>query len=170
MILLLRETRLNCCLITLVLVLMLGMPHTGLAATDDDALIAMGLCEDMDQNINTVADFTETKCIPALDDRGNNFIFISSNPVFTVESSEEAWALVVIAAFGHEFNNKSNYEVRNIYLSDVNMAKTLNYFVLSGELAKQLQSQVYNGQIEPEAAWATIVSSMQPYKGPPRKP
>jgi len=164
-----RQTGRNYCLIAFAFFLAVGVFRTSLAASNDDALIAMGLCEDMDYYINKVADFTETKCIPALDDKGNNFIFVSLKPVFSVESSEKAWVLVVSASFGREFNKKANYKVGSLYLADMTMVPTLNYSVLSGELAKELQKQMYDGQIEPEAAWARIVSSMKPYKGEPQK-
>jgi hypothetical protein len=164
-----RQIGITCRLIVFAFVLVVGVFGISLAASDNDTLIAMGLCQDMDYYINSVADFTETKCIPVPNDRGSNFIFVSLKPVFSVKASEKAWVLVVSLSFGREFNKKADYKVGSLYLADMTMVPNLSYSVLSGELAKKLQKQVYDGQIEPDAAWESIVSAMKSYKGEPLK-
>lgn len=150
-------------------ILTLGVPSASNAASNNDALVALGLCKDMEQQVDAIVDYTQTKCIPALSDHGNNFIFVSSKPVFSVEAAEKAWILIVTSAYGHEFNKMSDYRVGNVYLADTTMVPALRYYVLSGELAKKLQKEMYEGQVTPATAWDRIVASMKPYKGSPQK-
>ena len=43
----------------------------------------------MEQNINVTVTYTTTKCVPAIDKCGMYFIFVSSEPVFSVEAAKK---------------------------------------------------------------------------------
>jgi hypothetical protein len=66
------------------------------AFSSDQALIAMGLCEEMGHLVNVMVDYTKTKCVSSLSTTGTNFIFISEKPVLRVEASKKAWMIVVV--------------------------------------------------------------------------
>jgi hypothetical protein len=138
-----------------------------IAATRDDTLIAMGLCSSMESKINVLVDYTTTKCLPTADAGGTSFIFISSKPVFDAEAANKAWMLVVVGAYGHEMNAKSEYKTANIYFADVDRAKKLQYQVMSGSTAKTLQRQAKSNRIDLDTMWRQIGSAVRLYNGTP---
>jgi hypothetical protein len=89
----------------------------------DQALIAMGLCKEMEQLVNVMVDYTATKCVPALATEGTNFIFVSEQPVFLVEASQKAWIIVVVSVVGKTLNNKPSYKANKILFGEVSMVK-----------------------------------------------
>jgi hypothetical protein len=136
------------------------------AFSSDQALIAMGLCEEMGHLVNVMVDYTATKCIPALMTKGTNFIFVSEKPVFLVEASKKAWMIVVVAVVGKTLNNKPTYKSDKILFGDVSMVKEKHYYTVPAALAKSLQPKVYNGEISVETMWGRITSALTPYPVP----
>ncbi len=135
-------------------------------ASKDDALIAMGLCSEMERLINTLVDYTSTKCIPALDKNGTNFIFVSEKPVFSVPASEKAWALVVAAAVGKTMNYNSSYKSNEVFVADAGMAKDKKFYKFDTDLAKSLQRKVYSGEVSPDVMWIQLKAALTPYTVP----
>jgi hypothetical protein len=136
------------------------------AFSSDQALIAMGLCEEMGHLVNEIVDYTATKCIPALATKGTNFIFISEQPVFLVEASKKAWMIVVVSVVGKTLNDKPSYKADKILFGDVPMVKEKHYYTVPAALAKSLQPKVHNGEISVDAMWARITSALTPYPAP----
>jgi hypothetical protein len=148
--------------------LFLPAAATRAAPDDNQALIAMGLCSQMEPLINTLIDYSYTKCLPNITGaKGTTFIFITEKPVFAVEASKKAWIIVVVAAVGKTLNEKPSYRADAILLADVSMAKDKSYYTISAALAKSLQHKVYSGQISAEAMWGQISSALSPYAAPP---
>ncbi|HXC13227.1 MAG TPA: hypothetical protein VNV39_10340 [Stellaceae bacterium] len=135
--------------------------------SSDQALIAMGLCEDMGQKVNVLVDYTTTKCIPSLSIKGTDFIFISEQTVFAVEVSEKAWVIVVVASVGRTLNDKPSYLADKILFSDMSMLKDKNYYMIPATLAKTLQQEVYNGQISIDVMWQRITSALKVFSVAP---
>jgi hypothetical protein len=136
------------------------------AFSSDQALIPMGLCEEMGHLVNVMVDYTITKCIPALSNKGTNFIFISEQPVFSVEASKKAWLIVVVSVAGKTLNDKSSYKADKIFVGDVSMVKERHFYTVPAALAKSLQPKLYNGQISAEAMWGRITSALTTYAVP----
>jgi hypothetical protein len=138
------------------------------AATEQNTLVAMGLCSEMERLINTLVDYTQTKCIPLMNGgTGVSFLFVSSRPVFSVEASEKAWALVVVGAYGHLFNPRPSYKLDSIFFTDASLlSKERSAQTLSGSMAKKLQKELYDGKITVEGAWHQMQSNMKPYHVP----
>ncbi|MGE3623572.1 MAG: hypothetical protein AB7H77_06865 [Bdellovibrionales bacterium] len=143
-------------------------PQRAHAASEESTLVAMGLCSEMERLINVLVDYTQTKCIPVMNGgSGLSFLFISSQPVFSVDASVKAWALTVVGAYGHTFNPRPSYKLDSIYLSDLSLIRDQRTAeALKGSTAKKLQKQIYDGKIELEAAWSQIKANMKPYKIP----
>jgi hypothetical protein len=135
------------------------------ARESDESLIAIGLCSLMESYINTLVDYTTTKCVPLKEAGGLGFIFISSKPVFSSEAAKKAWMLTIAGAFGLELNARPNQKIGNIYLTDVDRAKKLQYQVLKGASAKALQRQVKLGQISLDTMWSRLSASLKVLTG-----
>jgi hypothetical protein len=140
----------------------------GAKFSDDQALIAMGLCEDMVQKVNVLVDYTETKCIPNLSSKVTNFILLARNPSFAVEASKKAWLIVVIGSVGKSLNDNPSYQADKILFADLSMVKQKYYLTMPAELAKTLQEEVYVGKISVDTMWEKITSTLAPLAIPPK--
>jgi hypothetical protein len=123
----------------------------------------MGLCEDMAVKVNRLLEYTSTKCIPHLSTQGTDFIFISEQPVFSVESSKKAWIIVVIASVGKTLNDKSSYKAGKILVADLSMVPSKHYYAIPASLAKSLQRKVYTGELTVDTIWDTITAALKPF-------
>jgi hypothetical protein len=152
-----------------VIVLLILPAAVARAAPDDNqALIAMGLCSQMEPLINTLIDYSYTKCLPNIaGTKGTSFIFITEKPIFAMEASKKAWVIVVVVAVGKILNDKPSYRADKIFFADVSMAKDKSYYTVSAALAKSLQHKIYSGQISAETIWGQIDSALTPYTAPP---
>jgi len=138
------------------------------APDDNQGLIAMGLCSEMEPLINTLIDYSYTKCLPNITGaKGTTFIFITEKPIFAAEASKKAWVIVVVAAVGKTLNDKPSYRADKIFFADVSMAKDKSYYTVSAALAKSLQHKVYSGQMSAEAMWGQISAALTPYTATP---
>jgi len=119
------------------------------------------VCYEVQNAVNGLADYTETKCFPSDGNAGAlSFIVISSEPVFSVEASKKAWMLVTVASIGKSLNDQPSIKVDELWLSDVNQMKNRVAYVISGSLAKSLQQQAYNGKIDLNSMYATIKKNL----------
>ena len=55
-----------------------------------------GLCRDIAETVNAIADFTDTLCLSSRDPEGMSLVLISSQPVFAVEAAKRAWLITSI--------------------------------------------------------------------------
>lgn len=132
--------------------------------TSDQALIAMGLCEDMAVKINSIVDYTSTKCIPAFSNKGTDFIFVSKKPVFSVSESKKAWIIVVVASVGKTLNDKPSYSADEVLFADSSMVPSMKYYAIPAILAKSLQRDVFIGRITLNDMWERIAAALKPFR------
>ena len=119
------------------------------------------ICYEVQNAVNALVDYTQTSCLPAAGKTGTlSFIVLSSQPVFFVEASKKAWLLVVVASVGKTLNEQSSLKTDELCLSDVNLMKSRVAYVLPTSLAKSLQRQVYNEQIDLEEMYAAIKKNL----------
>ena len=130
------------------------------ATADDQATLAQGYCYEMQNLINVLVDFTETKCIPGGGDVGMSFIFVSSEPVFSVPAAKKAWLTSVVGMFGKTFNTNSMESDQVIFTDTILLTRREAYWMPAPK-AKQLQHQVKNNQIDIETMYQRISESLQ---------
>lgn len=119
------------------------------------------ICYEVQNAVNGLVDYTETKCLPSGGKAGAlSFIVISSEPIFSVEASKKAWVLVAVASIGKVLNDQPLIKVDELWLSDVNQMKGRVAYVIPVSLAKSLQWQVYNGQIDLGGMYAAIKKNL----------
>ena len=110
---------------------------------------------------NAIVDYTQTRCFPTGGKAGAfSFIVVSSAPVFSVEASKKAWQLVVVAAVGKLLNDRPTYKMDELIVSDTNLMKDRVGYALPASLAKSLQSRMFNGRTNLDAAYAEIQKSL----------
>ena len=134
----------------------------GTARADDEAVMAQGYCAQMENYINYLVEFTQTKCIPGKEPEGMSFIFISEKPVLSVPDSFKAWMIVVTAAFGNTFNANS-MKTSFLVVTDMNTVAQKKGFKIPAKTARALQKKLKSDQISLEAYYAGIERDMVPY-------
>lgn len=119
------------------------------------------ICYEVQNAVNALVDYTQTSCLPSGGKAGAlSFIVLSSQPVFSVEASKKAWLLVVVASIGKSLNEQPSVKTDELWLSDANLIKNRVAYVLPTSLAKSLQRQVYNGQIDLEGMFVAIKKNL----------
>ena len=119
------------------------------------------ICYAVQNLVNALVDYTQTTCLPAGGKAGAlSFIVISSQPVFSVEASKKAWLLVVVGTIGKTLNEQLSFKADRLWLSDANLMERRTGYFLPISLAKSLQHQVYNGQIDLEGMYAAIKKNL----------
>lgn len=126
----------------------------------DDAGIALAHCSAMERMINGLVDYTKTRCLPGTAKKGMTFIFISSEPVFSDSAALKAWAMVVIGAFGNQFNGTS-YLTDSLILSDMRSMQQRTGYKIPADTAKSLQRRIKADQLTLEEFYAGIGASMK---------
>lgn len=119
------------------------------------------ICYEVQNTVNALADYTQTSCLPSSGkDNAFSFIVVSSQPIFSAEASKKGWLLVVVASVGKILNEQSSVQADELWLSDANLMKSRVAYVFSTSMAKFLQQQVYNGQIDLEGMYAAIKKNL----------
>lgn len=119
------------------------------------------ICYEVQNAVNALVDYTQTSCLPSGGKAGAlSFIVLSSQPVFSVEASKKAWLLVVVSSIGKSLNEQPSVKTDELWLSDANLMKNRVAYVLPTSLAKSLQRQVYNGQIDLEGMFVAIKKNL----------
>jgi len=115
------------------------------------------ICYEVQNVVNAMVDYTQTSCLPSAGKAGAlSFIVLSSEPVFSVEASKKAWLLVAVASIGKVLNEQPLLKTDELWLSDANLMKSRVAYVFPTSLAKSLQRQVYDGQIDLEGMYIAI--------------
>jgi hypothetical protein len=142
--------------LTTIIITLFFLPIVGFSA--DETLQAMGVCHQIESNINALVDYTTTKCFPGSGEKRSaiGLILIADKPIFSVEPSKKAWLLVAIAAVGKFMNDHPNIEIEKIFLSDANLMKTRKGFSFRAIFAKVLQKKVYDDQFDLEEMYRQI--------------
>lgn len=131
----------------------------------DDVTLAKGYCYDMEALINKLASFTSTKCLPAKGTTGFSFIFLSSEPVFSVPAAKKAWLLSIVGAFGNTFN-KNTMISDEVIVSDMNSMKQRINYKIPAPIARKLQRQIKTNQIGLEEMYREILTNLKQHKIP----
>jgi hypothetical protein len=119
------------------------------------------ICYEVQNAVNGLVDYTQTSCLPSGGKAGAlSFIVISSQPVFSVEASKKGWVLVAVASIGKTLNEQPSVKADELWLSDANQMKSRVAYVLPASIAKSLQRQVYNGQLDLEGMYAAIKKNL----------
>lgn len=119
------------------------------------------ICYEAQNLVNGLVDYTETSCLPSSGKKGAlTFMFISSKPIFSVEASKKAWAIVTVAAIGKILNDQPSLKADEIWLSDLNQVQNKVAYTLPASLAKSLQKQVSTEKINFEQMYSSINKNM----------
>ena len=130
------------------------------AAADNQATLAQGYCYEMQNLINVLVDFTDTKCLPGSDEIGMSFIFVSSEPVFSVPAAKKEWLLSVVGIFGQTFN-KNSMESEQVIFTDNILLTRREAYLMPAPTARQLQHQIKNNQIDLETMYQRVLEALQ---------
>ena len=68
--------------------------------------------------------------------------------------------LVAVASIGKTLNEQPSVKADELWLSDANQMKSRVAYVLPASIAKSLQRQVYNGQLDLEGMYAAIKKNL----------
>ena len=68
--------------------------------------------------------------------------------------------MFVVASIGKILNEQPSVKTDEMWLSDTSLMKSRVAYVFSASLAKSLQRQVYNGQIDLEGMYAVIKKNL----------
>lgn len=119
----------------------------------------LAICSHVQDRVNGLADFTFTRCFPALAN-GYGFVIISEQPVFATPAAKKAWLVTVVAALGKEMNDRS-LSGGEMLLSDVANTKRRVAWSLSVPLARSLQRRVSTGKIDLDEMYASIIRELK---------
>src|SRR6266852_8129918 len=84
-----------------------------------EALQALGFCSEVQNYVNALVDFTNTKCLPGGAKKKGSFdlLMISEKPVFSVPAAKNAWLLVVVASVGKVSRENPDMNVSEVWVS-----------------------------------------------------
>jgi hypothetical protein len=128
----------------------------------DEALEASGLCYKIQNFINALANYTDTLCIPALGQQGVTFLLLSKEPIFSGEASKKAWLVVTVGAVGKVMNMHRTIKASEVYVSDMNLMKNRQGFKYPVDLAKRLQQQAAEEQLEIDDFYTQLNRALVP--------
>jgi hypothetical protein len=115
------------------------------------------ICYEVQNTVNALVNYTETKCIPvAKETEAISFIVISSEPVFSRETSKKAWVLVVVASIGKSLNQRPRVKTNELWLSDINQMKSRVSYAIPVSVAKTLQRQIVNDKLDLDEMYSII--------------
>lgn len=141
---------------------------SGGAAADERADRAIKYCNEMQQQIDAIVTYTRTICVPGQGNAGMSFIFISDQPVFSVEASKKPWLMVVVGVFGNIFNSNS-MTTDELIVSDASMMRVRKAFRIPSTTAREIQRKVKADQMGLEEMYSRISAAMRPYEIPQRR-
>jgi hypothetical protein len=149
-------TRASKLIVCAALVVALFCSYSGVRA--DEALQAEGFCSEVEHNVNVLADFTTTKCLPGSAAKKGvvDLLVISEQPIFAVANAKKLWLIVVVGAIGRIASDNPDIPLGEICVSDTNLLKKRKYFVFSASEAKRLQHQIYIGSLTIDGAYAQL--------------
>src|SRR5438128_3212935 len=122
--------------------------HAAVAAPRREASFdtAQAVCYSVQNHVNTLADFTYTRCWPALLKHGYGFLIISEKPVFSAPAAKKAWLLTVVGAVGKEMNDRG-LSGQELMVSDVQNTTNRIGWSLPLEVATSLQRRAQREEI-----------------------
>ena len=78
-------------------------------------------CNTIQSQINVLADFTDTTCLPSKGGRTGtvSFLIISDKPIFSSEKRKKVWLLVSCSAAGSQLNKERSLAADELWFSDI---------------------------------------------------
>jgi len=136
--------------------------------SDDVNLRVLGLCHTIEYYVNSLADYTNTKCLAGAGEQKETIglILISEKPIFTMETEKKCWLIIVVGAIGRTIADNPSFKIDTIIVSDANMLSKRKAFSFPGILAKTLQQKLYNGEINLEQLYKQLTMSLKEYSIP----
>jgi hypothetical protein len=118
------------------------------------------ICDGVQSYVNMLVDYTKTTCVPA-DASSDTFTFLvlSSEPIFSVKDSKEAWLIAVVLSLGNAMNGHTDVKAGELYVADANMT-TDGVYSLPIDLAKTLQKEVASGRLKLGAMYEKIQKNL----------
>lgn len=105
-----------------------------------------------------LVDYTRTACTPAgASDGIFSFLVLSSEPIFSAETTKKPWLVAVVLSMGKAMNDQPDTKPGELYLAD---AKARVGYFLPVNIAKSLQMAVATGQMKVEAMYKEIQKNM----------
>ena len=137
----------------------LAVPHWAVGQGTEKG---QAICYQIEKTVNALVDYTQTSCIPTRGMAANSqsFIVLSSQPVFSVETSKKAWILVAVAATGDALNKSGSVKADELWLSDANQMKARTAYVMPVSLARNLHRQVKAEQISLDEMYGQIIRNL----------
>lgn len=123
------------------------------------AEVGTSICYAVQNTVNTLATFTETRCWPALKD-GYGFAIVSDKPVFSVPAAKKAWLLTVAAALGKEMNDR-NLRGGEVVVSDAPNIGNRVGWSFPVQLARNLQRRINRDEITLDAMYGELIANMK---------
>lgn len=119
-------------------------------------------CQQVGQNIDTLASTFRTSCLPTAGGKAgvNSVLLIADAPVFGTDKSKKAFLLVACAAAGSEMNRNARVRLNEIWFSDVERTKQRMAYSLPASECKVLQAQVHSGKLPLEGMYSRIESKL----------
>jgi hypothetical protein len=151
--------------------LLTALPTGAVEPTQDEIDRAVAICVEIEGPIDALADFTDTKCLPAgvAAPGGANFFLLSEKPVFSVEASKKAWILTCMGAVGFVLNDKRpTFKADEVVLSDVERMKSRTGYMVKATVLKSLQRRVKNDELDLDAAYAELLKNLRQVNVPAR--
>ena len=136
--------------------------------SDDEDLRARGACHMIEYYVNSLVNYTNTKCLAGAGEQKGTIglILISEKPIFTMEAEKKCWLIVVVGAIGRTMADNPNLKIDTIVVCDTNMLAKGKAFSFPGILAKNLQQKLYNDEINLEQLYKQLIISLKEYSIP----
>jgi len=126
------------------------------------------LCRAIERNLNQLVDYTKTKCTPAGGRRKGtvSFILISEKPVFSAAAAAKGWLISAVGTVGHLLNAEPSIKADEIIVSDIKLMGNRKGFILLAAVAKRIQRQVKDGEINLEQFYSRLIKALTTYNIP----
>ncbi len=119
-------------------------------------------CQQVAQNIDTLASTFRTSCLPTAGGKPgvNSVLLIADAPVFGAEKSKKAFLIVACVAAGSEMSKNSRVRLNEIWFSDVEGTKQRTAYSLPASECKVLQAQIHAGKLPIEGMYSRMESKL----------
>ena len=121
-----------------------------------------GLCRDIAETVNAVADFTDTLCLSSRDPEGMSLVLISLQPVFTIEAAKRAWLITSVGTVASVLA-ESEAQTHLLILTDVEASREGRLFSIAPPVAQDLSREAREGRLSPKQFYDKIVAAMRHY-------
>lgn len=141
-------------------------------AIQPDLSAGLAACGAAAKNINVLADFTITSCVPARSDTGPgvSFLVVGQTVFFREENRKQAWLLLVCAALGSRLNEDKKLVAHEIWLGDAALVGSRSALRIPAETCKSLQREMKADAITLPQMYQRMQAQMTTFKLPPKKP